>query len=382
LHHQGEVVVNATVAAVDLRKEKQGAMKYACDLIGGIDDIDVSNRDVVIKVGVFYPESGWYSTVETVDGIISAFSRAPKKYLVETDNYQGTGTDRLKVWDSLFSDSVVPRNLSDETRTIPVKVPNPIREVTIDLAELVLKPRVFVNTHVLRIYERGSILKNLFGLPPTRKKVQYHKSEIFFNTLTSLYEAIGGVDLAVLDATYFSQFFKGKSARTRTDFLFVGRDAVAVEAVGLHLAGIKPQKVQVIQSFVEKGLGIGDLERIEVVGVPKEELELKFGEARRSLAAEIASKPDPWSPAKAVDGLIKSGYFKLPSKRTMPEIIAALKKADSRARNRDRMIYTTVKRRFDKGKLMGEKLDHEWVFWTNQSSKCALRNRQKHIEVC
>ncbi|UCE11659.1 MAG: DUF362 domain-containing protein [Candidatus Thorarchaeota archaeon] len=356
--------MNAVVAAVDLRKEKQDAVKYACDLIGGIDDINASDREVVIKVGVFYPETGWYSTVETVSSIIKAFSQAPKKYLVETDNSQGTGTDRLKVWESLFSDNVVPVNLSTEKETIPVEVANPIREVVIDLAKLVLKPHVFVNTHVMRTYERGSILKNLFGLPPTRKKVQYHKSEIFFNLLTSLYEAVGGVDLAVLDATYFSKFFKGKGARTQTDILFVGRDAVAVETVGLHLAGIKPQKAQVIQAFVEKGLGIGDLDKIDIVGIPVDKLELKFGEARRSLDSEIASKPDPWSPAKAINDLIKIGYFKLPNRRTMSEVIAALKEADPRARNRDRMIYTTVKRRFDKGKLMGEKVDNEWAFWT------------------
>jgi len=339
-------------------------VKYACNLLGGIDDIDVSDRDVVIKVGVFYPESGWYSTIETVDGIIKAFSRAPHKYLAETDNYQGTGTDRLKVWESLFSDTVIPVNLSDEEETIPVKVSNPIRDVVIDLAKIILKPRVFVNTHVMRSYQRGSILKNLFGLPPTRKKVQYHKSEIFFNLLTTLYEAIGGIDLAVLDATYFSQFFKGKGARTRTDFLFVGRDAVAVEAVGFHLAGIKPLKTQLIQSFVERGLGIGDLDKIDIVGVSMDELELKFGEARRSLEAEIASKPDPWSASKAVNSLINGGYFKLPNKRSMSEVITAIKEADPRAKNRDQIIYATMKRRFDKGKLMGERIDSEWMFWT------------------
>ncbi|MDH4213001.1 MAG: DUF362 domain-containing protein [Candidatus Thorarchaeota archaeon] len=356
--------MNAVVAAVNLRESKRNAVKYACNLLGGIDDIDVSDRDVVIKVGVFYPESGWYSTIETVDGIIKAFSRAPHKYLAETDNYQGTGTDRLKVWESLFSDTVIPVNLSDEEETIPVKVSNPIRDVVIDLAKIILKPRVFVNTHVMRSYQRGSILKNLFGLPPTRKKVQYHKSEIFFNLLTTLYEAIGGIDLAVLDATYFSQFFKGKGARTRTDFLFVGRDAVAVEAVGFHLAGIKPLKTQLIQSFVERGLGIGDLDKIDIVGVSMDELELKFGEARRSLEAEIASKPDPWSASKAVNSLINGGYFKLPNKRSMSEVITAIKEADPRAKNRDQIIYATMKRRFDKGKLMGERIDSEWMFWT------------------
>jgi uncharacterized protein (DUF362 family) len=355
--------VNSVVAAVNLKESGRDAVKIACDLIGGIDDIDMPNREVTIKVGVFYPESGWYSTVETVDGITRAFRRTPKKYLVETDNYQGAGTERLKVWKSLFSDTVIPVNLSDEIETIPVAVPNPIREVSIDLAKLVLKPRVFVSTHVMRTYDRGSILKNLFGLLPTRKKVQYHKNEIFFSLLTSLYEAIGGVDLAVLDATYFSKFFKGKGERARTDFLFVGRDAVAVEAVGLHLAGADPLKTQLIQSFVEKRLGIGNIDRIDIVGVPLAELEAIFGKVRKVLDAEIAKKPDPWSASKAVDSLFRSGYFKSSEKRTLPEIVSALVEQDPRAKGRDKVINSTVKRRFEKGKIQGERVGSQWLFW-------------------
>ncbi len=355
--------MKSVVAAIDLSKSKKNAVREACELIGGIEDIDVPSREVAIKVGVFFPESGWYSTIETVDGIIKTFKRAPKKYLVETDNYQGTGTERLKVWENLFSDTVIPVNLSDEIETTTINVKNPLRKVTIDLAKLVLKPRVFVDTHVMRTYARGSILKNLFGLPPTRKKVQYHKSEIFFNLLTSLYEAIGGIDLAVLDATYFSQFFKGKAARVRSNFIFVGRDAVAVEALGLHLAGIKVQKNDLIQAFVDKKLGVGDLDRIDVIGVSLEKLEARFEEMRHRLESEISQKPDPWSASKAIDGLIQGGYFKTVEKRSFSDIVSELEQQDPRAKGREKMIYATTKRRMEKGKLQGERTDNGWVFW-------------------
>ena len=355
--------MNSVVAAIDLTRAKKDAVNEGCDLIGGIEDIDVLNRDVVIKVGVYYPESGSYSTVETVDSIIKAFKRNPRKYLVETDNYQGTGTERLRVWKNLFSETVIPINLSEETETTPVNVKNPLRKVTVELANLVLKPHVFVDTHVMRTYARGSILKNLFGLPPTRKKVQYHKSEIFFNLLTSLYEAIGGIDLTVLDATYFSHFLKGKGARAKSDLIFVGRDAVAVEALGLHLAGFKLEKNDLIQAFVKKKLGVGDLGRIEVVGVPLEELEVRFGEIRHRLELEIAQKPNPWSASKSIDGLIRSGYFKTTKKRSLSDVVSTLEEQDPRARGREKMIYATAKRRLAKGKLQGEKTDEGWMFW-------------------
>lgn len=355
--------MSSVVAAIDLTKFKKNPVKEGCDLIGGIEDIDVPNRDVAIKVGVYYPASGSYSTIDTVDSIIKTLKQNPKKYLVETDNYQGTGTERLKVWEKLFSESVIPINLSEETETTPVNVKNPLREVTIDLAKLVLKPRVFVDTHVMRTYARGSILKNLFGLSPTRKKVQYHKSEIFFNLLTILYEAIGGIDLAVLDATYFSQFFKGKGAKARSDLIFVGRDAVAVEALGLHLAGIKLQRNDLIQAFVKKKLGVGDLDRIDVVGVPLEELEVRFEEIRHRLELEVAQKPDPWSASKSIDDLIRREYFKTTVKKTFSDIVSALEEQDPRAKGREKLIYATTKRRLAKGKLQGEKTDDGWLFW-------------------
>jgi uncharacterized protein (DUF362 family) len=39
----------------------------------------------------------------------------------------------------------------------------------------------------------------------------------------------------------------------------VGRDAVAVDTVGAVLAGLNPKKMLVIEEFVERGLGEGDL---------------------------------------------------------------------------------------------------------------------------
>lgn len=81
-------------------------------------------------------------------------------------------------------------------------------------------------------------------------------------------EAIGGIDLAVIDGTYTYSPASGEGIETNV--LLVGRDAVAVEAVGTTLAGLEPEKVPVIQEAMKRGLGEGDLDRIEVVGEPFE----------------------------------------------------------------------------------------------------------------
>ena len=64
--------------------------------------------------------------------------------------------------------------------------------------------------------------------------------------------------------------------RTKTNILLVGRDAVAVEAVGASLVGLNPEKMPVIQEAVNRGLGEGNIEKIDVLGIPFENLKEKF----------------------------------------------------------------------------------------------------------
>ncbi|UCE44015.1 MAG: DUF362 domain-containing protein [Candidatus Bathyarchaeota archaeon] len=113
------------------------------------------------------------------------------------------------------------------------------------------------------------------GLVPERKKARFHKK--LEAVLLDTYEAIGGIDLAVIDATCA---YSGPAARRASDtnLLLVGRDAVAVETVGAVLVGMKPEKMEVIQQAVERGLGEGNLENIEVLGSSIERLKSRFSQ--------------------------------------------------------------------------------------------------------
>jgi uncharacterized protein (DUF362 family) len=145
---------------------------------------------------------------------------------------------------------------------------------------------------VLRTFEKGSILKNLFGLIPDVEKARFHKE--LDSVLLDAYEAIGGIDLAVLDGTYV---FRGAGAmphaglgsaryRIKTNTLVVGRDAVAVEAVGATLVGMKPEKMPVIREAIKRDLGEGDIEQIEVLGTPFEDVQERFSSAMKAFKAK------------------------------------------------------------------------------------------------
>ena len=223
-----------------------------------------------MKVGVFDPRAEHHASVGVVDAIIGSFNRAPRIFLAESDNYKGIGSERLQIWKSLFSERVVPFNLSEDTDVRRVKV----ADEEIGLSHVLFKPNVFVSTHILRVYEQGSVLKNLLGLVPDRKKVRFHKK--LAPALMDMYEAVGEIDLAVLDGTHVRAGVSPKAGVIDTNVLVVGRDAVAVEAVGAVLVGMDPEKIPVVKEAVSRGIGEANVDKIEVLGASLESLREKF----------------------------------------------------------------------------------------------------------
>ena len=350
------------VAIVKLNGDAQESFKRALKLIGKIDDLNTAEISVVVKVGVFSHKADNHTSVSVVNAIIKSFNKAPKIFLAESDNYQGKGSERLQIWRELFTERVIPFNLSDDTDTRKVKIANQ----EMNLSHILFKPNVFVNTHILRSFKRGSILKNLFGCVPTPKKAKFHKKEIFYPLLADIYEATGGIDLAVLDGTYF---WRGAGdVRVPMNTLLVSRDAVAVETVGATLAGLNPEKMPVIQEFVKRGLGEGNLEKIEIVGTSFESLKEKFASAVKTQKKLRAQRrgPQTWGghAYHAIESLIREGFFKLPNERTREDVAKALEARAISTKGKESRIANSLARRVKKGVLKATKGPDGWIYWT------------------
>ena len=253
-----------TVAVVDSHSFSQ-----AVDLINGFDTLNNPGQKVVIKVGIYNPETGICSTVDTVNFIAKAFDKAPEILVVESDSGAGPGLERLKVWKDCYTDRIVPINLSDDEQTRIVEVAGE----KVPFSHILLKPNTFISTHVPRRYEEagledlmnmGFIIKNLLGLILDTKKYRFHDHLPI--ALLDMYEAIGGIDLAVLDATHVFLGRKKKRITVSPQLLIVGMDAFAVEAVGAHLVGFDPAEMPVLQEAKNRRLGEIDIDKIKVVG--------------------------------------------------------------------------------------------------------------------
>jgi uncharacterized protein (DUF362 family) len=350
--------LSSKVAIIRFGENKEAeSLAKAFHLIGGIDELNTSKKAVVVKVGVFSHKADNHTSIGFVKAIINNFNKAPKIFIAESDNYRGTGLERLQIWKELFSERTMPVNLSDLGDAQDVTLAGQ----KMKLSSLIFKPNVLVNTHIMRTFERGSILKNLFGCIPIRKKAKYHK--ILPSILADVYEVIGGVDLSIMDGTYL---WRGAGdLRVPMNIVLAGRDAVAVETVGAILAGLKPEKMPVTQEFVKRGLGAGDLEDIEVVGTPLESLREESKLAIRTLRKkwrEHGGAPSTWAPT--IDSFIRDGFFKLPHKRTRDDVVKAFENRGVSTKGYVSVISSTLTRRVRMGKLKAIKEISGWIYWT------------------
>ena len=54
--------------------------------IGNINDLNSPKRPIIIKVGVFNPKREIYTSISIIETIVKRFNKAPKIFLVESDN--------------------------------------------------------------------------------------------------------------------------------------------------------------------------------------------------------------------------------------------------------------------------------------------------------
>ena len=255
--------MSSRVAIVNTDKGMDEAFKQALDLIGGLEDLEIESQEVSIKVGIYDARNLNYPSVPVVQATVDSFSRAKKVYLAESANHNGEALDRLQVWKELFSDRVVPFDLSHDCH---------VREgfvcgERILFSHILFKPKLFVSLHVLREGTAGSVFKNLLGLIPDTRKERFHDK--LGTCLIDIAETIGWIDLAVIDATYAYEKEWQKAVpmeRKRRDLLILGRDPVAVETVGSILVREDPLSIPAISVARDRKLGETDIKNIDILG--------------------------------------------------------------------------------------------------------------------
>lgn len=152
----------------------------------------------------------------------------------------------------------------------------------------VLVPKMFYNNNVIHFptvkthghtTTTGS-MKNAFGglIPKYRHHAHKKIHEVLVDLLAIQREIHKGI-FTVMDGCVC-----GNGAGPRTMDPYIGNvilasgDPVAIDALAAKIMGFDPLKIDYIRRAHERGLGMGDVDQIEVVGMDRKELEgLNFG---------------------------------------------------------------------------------------------------------
>lgn len=157
-----------------------------------------------------------------------------------------------------------------------------------DIFDEIIVPETFIGSNVIHLptvkthghtTTTGS-MKNAFGglIPKRRHHAHIKIHEVLVDLLSIQKEIHKGI-FAVMDGAVC-----GNGAGPRTMIPYIGNlilasdDQVAIDAVAAKMMGFDPLKINYIRMAHERGLGMGDTDQIEIVGMEKSEYDkINFG---------------------------------------------------------------------------------------------------------
>ena len=141
------------------------------------------------------------------------------------------------------------------------------------LSRVVRDADVIVNlpklkTHSLTLFTGG--VKNLYGVIPVGRRTRFHgeynRLEDFSQVLVDIF-SVAKPHLTIMDGIDAMEGEgPGSGSVRRLGLILLGKDTVSVDAVASRLIGVDPGRVLTTRFAHERGLGIGKLASIDVVG--------------------------------------------------------------------------------------------------------------------
>jgi len=253
------------------------AVKKAVELIGGLQDVIKPESRVFVKINHLSPPSSPEKGIVTHPVFAEAVLRLLKTFsdnITVGDDIASQGTDGFSI-----------SGFQQMCQGIGVRLVN-LRESgfveigcnghfldKIYLSRIVLDANVIVNlpklkTHSLTVLTGG--VKNMYGTIPSGLRTRFHgeyvKTEDFSQVLTDIFSATRP-QLTIMDGIVVMEGEGPASGGLRRlGVVLASQDAVALDAVVAKMVGLNPMDIYTTRYCDERGLGVGKLDNIKVVG--------------------------------------------------------------------------------------------------------------------
>jgi len=179
---------------------------------------------------------------------------------------------------------------------VEVQVPNSKSCGTMSFSKRVLEADHVVGVPGMRRHPMTGVtlsIKNLYGTvaPSTRHRV--HRASLSWGLVE-----IGKIvrqHLVVMDGSNIVC----NGSLIPLGYVFASADPVAIDSVAATCMGFDPSKIEHIRYASEEGLGIMDLDMIELIGITKDEVR-ELGQKNKD---KVLTWPDPMELAKEIEGV-------------------------------------------------------------------------------
>jgi uncharacterized protein (DUF362 family) len=160
-----------------------------------------------------------------------------------------------------------------------ITIPDSVVLETVKVAKTVLECDKIINVPKLKIHHMAQItlsLKNLMGvIVDNRGLVMHDMIDEKIVDLASLFKPV----LNVVDGIVGAEMDEGVGNPVQSNVIIAGVDMVAVDTIGSAVMGLDPNTIKHVQLAAKRGIGISNLDHIDVIGEMIKTVEKRFSTA-------------------------------------------------------------------------------------------------------
>lgn len=288
---------NAEVVLADTKGGIATAVREVFEHFGGGGNLLRSSRDVYIKVNGVGCEANVYTDPEVLRETILYFQNAGARTVYVIENCTQANFTRLVFKAAGFSrvckeTGAVPVYL-DETPSVPIFLEG--IEAFVDFSRFVVErlieqraENLYLSLPKLKTHSMSQVtlsIKNQFGLVHQKSRIADHNYRIH-QKFADIYQVLRP-DFVLVDGLiatthgHYPTVYHADQCVVPMDLIIGGDDPLAVDVVGAALMGFDVEDVFHLALSREKKMGIGDMDRIEIINRPL------FEKRKKNLTCEL-----------------------------------------------------------------------------------------------
>ena len=263
-------------------------LKKGFDALGGITKFVKPGQSVLIKPNLTAgadPATGGTTDArfcETIIELIKEYCEPGAIYVGENTGHGNVTSEAYRKFGYVEMCERQGAMLVDftETERVDVPVPGAMYGEVISLPKIVVEVDVFITVPILKNHDTVSVtaaIKNSFGLVTADTRWKAHRDNAIEAYLVDI-AAARKPDFAVVDGRIGMEGIAGGSHFDHPRYanrIVMGADPVAVDVVCTHVME-QNARVRYLQWAEERGLGNGNLDYINIHGMPLEQAKVPF----------------------------------------------------------------------------------------------------------